>query len=181
MKNRKIIIKFLIRFFVTYFLLLGIYSLYLKQSQQSGDVFACDSITTTVANQTQKLAALFGYNTHIEQHESELSVKFFVGNNYAARIVEGCNSISVIILFLTFIIAFTGSLKATIFFGLLGSVIIYAVNVFRILVLSMLMYKYPEYKFFLHSLLFPGIIYGTTFILWIIWVNRFSHFKKIKK
>jgi len=30
-------------------------------------------------------------------------------------------------------------------------------------------------------LLFPGIIYGTTFILWIIWVNKFSHLKLLKK
>jgi exosortase family protein XrtF len=107
-------------------------------------------------------------------------MKFYVGNIYASRIVEGCNSVSVIILFLTFIIAFSGSLKATIIFGGIGSLIIYAANIFRILVLSMLMYKYPEYKYFLHSLLFPGIIYGTTFLLWIIWVNKFSNLKKVK-
>ena len=108
-------------------------------------------------------------------------MKFFVGDVYAARIVEGCNSVSIIILFLTFIIAFTGSLKATIIFGIVGSIIIYVVNLFRILILSLLMYKYPEYQYLLHSLLFPGIIYGTTFILWVIWVNKFSHLKFLKK
>jgi len=180
LKKRKIIIKFLVKFFVTYFLLLGIYSIYLKETQQKGDVFSCAPITEAVAFQTNKLAETLGYQTHVEQHESELSMKFYVGNIYASRIVEGCNSVSVIILFLTFIIAFSGSLKATIIFGGIGSLIIYAANIFRILVLSMLMYKYPEYKYFLHSLLFPGIIYGTTFLLWIIWVNKFSNLKKVK-
>ena len=181
MKNRKIIINFLIRFFVTYFLLLGAYSIYLKSTQQKGDVFSCDPLTKEVAYQTKKLGDILGYNTYTGQHESELRMKFFVGDVYASNIVEGCNSVSIIILFITFIIAFTGSLKATLIFGIVGSIIIYVVNLFRILILSLLMYKYPEYQYLLHSLLFPGIIYGTTFILWIIWVNKFSHLKFLKK
>jgi len=181
LKNRKIIINFLIRFFVTYFVLLAAYSIYLKQTQQKGDIFSCDPLTEEVAHQTHKLGKLFGFNTYTGQHESELSMKFFVGDVYAARIVEGCNSVSIIILFLTFIIAFTGTFKATVIFGIIGCIIIYVVNLFRILILSLLMYKYPEYQYLLHSLLFPGIIYGTTFILWIIWVNKFSHLKLLKK
>ena len=181
MKKRKIIIKFLIRFFVTYFLLLAVYNFYLKQTQQTGDVFSCAPITKTVAHQTHQLAKFLGYNTYTGQHDAELSMKFFVGDVYASRIVEGCNSISIIILFLAFIIAFSGNLKATIIYGIVGSLIIYIVNLFRILILSLLMFKYPEYQYFLHSLLFPGIIYGTTFLLWIIWVNKFSNLKRVKK
>ncbi len=181
MKKRKIIIKFLLKFFITYFLLLAVYSIFLKQTQQKGDVFSCDPMTETVAYQTDKLAKFLGYNTYTGQHESELSMKFFVGDVYASRVVEGCNSIGIIILFLTFIIAFSGSLKATIIYGIVGSIIIYVVNLFRILILSLLMFKYPDYQYFLHSLLFPGIIYGTTFILWIVWVNKFSNLKKVKK
>jgi len=181
LKKKRIIIKFLLKFFVTYFLLLAVYSIYLKQTQQKGDVFSCDPMTETVAYQTHKLAKFLGFNTYTGQHESELSMKFFVGDVYASRVVEGCNSISIIILFLTFIIAFSGSLKATILFGIVGTIVIYVVNIFRILILSLLMYKYPDYQYFLHSLLFPGIIYGTTFILWIVWVNKFSHLKKVKK
>ena len=180
MKRRKIIIKFLLKFFITYFLLLGIYSFYLKQTQQKEGVFSCAPITKTVALQTQQLAHFLGYKSKTFQHESELSMKFYVSDVYASRIVEGCNSISIIILFLTFIIAFSGSLKATLIYGVLGSIIIYIMNIIRILILSMLMYKYPEYQYFLHSLLFPAIIYGTTFLLWIVWVNKFSHLKKIK-
>ena len=180
MKKRKTIIKFLVKFFVAYFVLLGLYSIYLKQTQQKGDVFSCAPITKTVANHTQQLAEFLGYNTRIEDHEDELSIKFYVGNVYAARIVEGCNSISIIILFLAFIIAFSGGLKATIIFGAVGTFIIYSVNIVRVMILSMLMYKYPQYQEILHGLLFPAIIYGTVFLLWIIWVNKFSYLKKVK-
>ena len=161
--------------------MLTAYSYYLKQTEQKESVFSCDPITKTVAFQTDKLAKILGYNTYTGQHEAELSMKFFVGDVFASRIVEGCNSISIIILFLTFIIAFSGSIKATIIYGIIGTVIIYVVNLFRILILSLLMYKYPAYQYFLHSILFPGIIYGTIFILWIIWVNKFSNLKKVKK
>ena len=180
MKKRKTIIKFLVKFFVAYFVLLGLYSIYLKQTQQKGDVFSCAPITKTVANHTQQLSEFLGYNTRIEDHEDELSIKFYVGNIYAARIVEGCNSISIIILFLAFIIAFSGGLKATIIFGAVGTFIIYSVNIVRVMILSMLMYKYPQYQEILHGLLFPAIIYGTVFLLWIIWVNKFSYLKKVK-
>ena len=181
MKKRKIIIKFLLKFFITYFLLLAVYSIYLKQTQQKVDVFSCAPITKTVAFHTHELAKFLGIDTYTGQHESELSMKFFVGDVYALRIVEGCNSINVLILFLTFIIAFSGSLKATVIFGVIGSLVIYVVNLLRILMLGVLITKYPEYLYFMHGILFPAIIYGTTFILWIIWVNKFSNLKKVKK
>ena len=180
LKKRKTIIRFLIKFFVTYFLLVGIYSIYLKQTQQKGDVFSCSPITKTVAKHAQQFGEFFGYPVHVEQHESELSMKFFVGDAYIARVVEGCNAISVIILFLTFIIAFSGSIKATIIYAIVGTFFLYIVNVARVFILSMLMYKFPEYQDILHNLLFPAIIYGAVFLLWIIWVKRFSYLKKPK-
>lgn len=180
MKKRKTIIRFLAKFFIAYFILLGVYSIYLKQTQQKSPVFACSPITTTVAEHTEYVARLFGYPTSIQQSNDELSVIFFVGDIYAVPIVEGCNSISVIILFLSFIIAFAGSLKATVIFGIIGSLAIYIINILRILALSKLMYVYPEYQDILHNLFFPAIIYGAVFILWLIWVNKFSYLKKSK-
>jgi len=180
LKKRKIIIRFLLKFFITYFLLVGLYSLYLEKTQQKGGVFSCAPITKTVAKHSEQLGRFFGYPIRVEQHESELAMKFYIGDVYAARVVEGCNAISVIILFLTFIIAFSGSVKATVIYGIVGAVIIYIMNIARVLFLSILMHKYPEYQYFLHNLLFPAIIYGTTFVLWIVWVKRFSYLKKSK-
>ncbi len=180
MKKKKTIIRFLIKFFVTYFILVGIYSIYLKQTQQKGDVFSCEPITKTVAEHSKWFGELFGYEVRTEQHDSELSIKLIVNDVYIARVVEGCNAVSVIILFITFIIAFSGGIKATIIYGLFGSIFIYIVNIARVFILSMLMYKYPKYQDVLHDLLFPAVIYGAVFLLWIVWVRRFSHLKKQK-
>jgi exosortase family protein XrtF len=160
--------------------MLGIYSIYLKQTQQRSPIFSCSPITKTVAYHTEAVASLLGYPTVVQQTNDELSMMLFVGNVYAVPIVEGCNSISIIILFLSFIIAFAGSLKATILYGIFGIVSIYIINILRILALSKLMYVYPDYEDILHELFFPAIIYGTVFILWVIWVRKFSYLKKSK-
>ena len=131
-----------------------------------------------VADQTVSLLEFFGYSSGAYQHKKELSVKILIEGNYTSRVIEGCNSVSIIILFIAFIIAFAGSLKATIIYVLLGSLFIYIINVVRIAFLSVMIYKYPNQQEFLHNLVFPAIIYGTVFILWVIWVNKFSNYKR---
>ncbi|WP_299012568.1 exosortase family protein XrtF [uncultured Polaribacter sp.] len=176
-KHKKVVI-FLIRFFVTYALLFVIYATYLKNSQQKKPVFKTASVTTLVANQTVFLLDIFKLNANAIQHEKELSVKLLINNKYTARVIEGCNSISIIILFIAFIIAFAGSVKATIIYTLLGSAFIYGINVARIAFLSFMIYKYPNQQDLLHNLVFPAIIYGAVFLLWVIWVNKFSKYKE---
>jgi exosortase family protein XrtF len=59
---------------------------------------------------------LFNYETRVLQHEDEMSMKVILNGRYVARVIEGCNSVSIIILFLAFIVAFKGSLKKTLLF-----------------------------------------------------------------
>ncbi|KGL58627.1 exosortase family protein XrtF [Polaribacter sp. Hel1_85] len=178
MKKHKNIIIFLIKFFITYFLLVTIYDTYLQKSQQKDNVYKTSSITTAVANQTVKVLDVFGYRVDAVQNESEMSVKLIIEGKYTARVIEGCNSISLIILFVSFIIAFSGSIKATFLFSVFGSIFIYVVNVIRIAFLTVLIYKFPNQIGILHDLLFPAIIYGTVFLLWVVWVNKFSNYKR---
>ena len=78
-----------------------------------------------MAHHVQKMSNLLGYDAYVEQNTDELSMKFMLNGKYVSRIIEGCNSVSIIILFLAFIIAFSGSLKDTIWFGIFGSLLIY--------------------------------------------------------
>ena len=178
MHKNKAIIVFLVKFFTTYFVLFGAYSLYLSKTQQKGEVFSCSPITSTVAGHVNKVSRMLGYDTRIEQNTDELSIKFMINGDYASRIIEGCNSVSIIILFLAFIIAFSGGLRQTILFGIFGSLMIYVVNILRIIALSILYHQYPKYQTILHDLLFPSVIYGLVFVLWITWVKYFSNLQK---
>jgi len=178
LKKNKTIIVFLVKFFATYFILFGAYSFYLNKTQEKSDVFVCSPITGIVADHVYKVSEMLGYDAEIKQHTEELSIKFMLNGQYVSRIVEGCTSVSIIILFLAFIIAFSGSLRNTIWFGLFGSILIYVVNILRIIALSDLYHKFPKYQTALHDLLFPAIIYGLTFVLWITWVKYFSNLNK---
>lgn len=178
MKIQRNIVLFLAKFFATYILLFVLYSVYLQNTQEKGDVFSCSPITTTVAKQTSSVLNFVGYDTQFEQHDREMSVKLMLNGYYTSRVIEGCNSISIIILFLSFIIAFPGTIKATIWYSIFGIVVIYAINVLRIAFLTVMLYKYPKEQVLLHNIVFPAIIYGTTFLLWVLWVQKFS--KRLK-
>ncbi len=148
------------------------YKFYLDYANADGDP---DYLTHLVAQQTDVLLGNLGYDSVIEKHPDEPSMKLIINNKYVARVVEGCNSVSVIILFASFIIAFAGKLKTTFFYILAGSVFLYVVNLFRIVILSMGLYHYPWRSEELHTIVFPLIIYGMVFLLWMFWVNRFSN------
>ena len=105
-------------------------------------------------------------------------MRLFVNNEYLVRIIEGCNSVSVLILFISFIAAFHTDFKRTFLFAIAGSVLIYIFNLLRIVWLAIGIYHYPEYEELLHGTIFPAIIYGTVFLLWIIWVRIVSKKKK---
>lgn len=167
---------FLAKFFVTYLVLSILYAQYLNQfDAQHNQV---DGFTTSVANQTQKILSLFDANAHTESNDKEPSVKLIYNQKWVSRVIEGCNALSVMILFVSFIIAFTGKWKTTLLFILSGLLIIHVFNVLRIALLSMAVYHFPQHQDFLHSVVFPLFIYGVVFILWIIWVNKFSAYAK---
>lgn len=178
MKKYKRSIIFLLKFFLSYFLLFTVYSYYLNGSQQKQGQFECAPLTTSVANQTVNVLHFFGYKAEAIQHNEEMSVKILIDEVYLARVIEGCNSISIIILFASFIIAFPGPRKVALLYAVFGSLVIYGINILRIAILTVLLYKYPNQQGFLHNLLFPAIIYGTTFLLWVVWVRRFSNYNR---
>lgn len=172
MKSNKLIVIFLIKFFGTYLLLFLIYSFYLQKTQHKNDYFSCAPITKTVAKQSNFLLNKMGYEALIIQHPDELSMQQIINGYYISRVVEGCNSINIIILFCAFIIAFSKKIAPTALYILFGSLVIYVTNILRIVLINIALYKYPQYQTYLHDLLFPAIIYGVTFLLWFIWVLK---------
>jgi exosortase family protein XrtF len=152
----------------------------LFSTQEKETVFECAPITRVVGEQTVSVLTFFGYDAGLEQHNQELSMKLFLNDVYLARVIEGCNSLSVIILFIAFIIAFPGPLKKTFLYAIFGSLIIYGINILRISFLTVALGRFPAEKELLHNLVFPLIIYGLVFLLWVIWVNYFSNYKEVR-
>lgn len=174
--QHKVFFTFLLKFLVCYFVATLLYSFYLNQYHiQNNEV---DGITHFVAHQTKNILVFSGDNCEIIKHEFEPSYKVIYNSVYIARIVEGCNAMSVIILFASFIVAFSVTFKTTFLYVLFGGIFIFILNIIRISLLTIGLYNYPSYGTLLHDIVFPLFIYGVVFVLWILWVINFSYNNK---
>lgn len=166
------VIRFVVLFLGSYFLLAVLYALYLKWA--AGSVYFPDPVTHLVARQSAAVLESFGYSVQLMADSLQKGMLLTINNQYTVNIVEGCNAVSVIILFVAFVLSFAQQFKKTVLFLLAGAVLIYVVNILRIAFLVVALYKYPEYQDFLHSVIFPGIIYGMVVLLWMAWVWKLS-------
>ena len=163
---------FLGKFIVSYLILTFIYQSYLNRfDEKNAEV---DSFTQLVAEQSAAVLAWSDSKSYTMPHFTEPTVKLFYKGKYISRIIEGCNALSVIILFISFIIAFTGKFKNTIVFILFGGFLIHVLNIGRIALLCIGLYHFPQYEHLMHGVIFPLVIYGVVFLLWVIWVNKYS-------
>ncbi|QRM89289.1 exosortase family protein XrtF [Lacinutrix sp. WUR7] len=172
----KSVIRFIVTFLLVYAVLTVGYKFFLQFS--SGDKYYPDYMTNLVAKQSKEILNALDYRVVLLPHPNEASLKLIINEKYVARVIEGCNSVSIIILFISFIIAFASKFKTTAIYILAGSVLIYIANLVRIVILSIGLYHYPWRKDILHTVIFPAIIYGMVCLLWVIWVNGFSKTKK---
>ncbi len=176
-RKYKLVLRFIIIFLGSYFLFSSLYNGFLILYDTEDPV--PDPITQLVARQSAALMRGIGYESaEVMMHYTGLSMKLMVNDYFLAGIVEGCNSASIIILFLSFVLAFYGRTVSTLLYLFAGSVIIYAINIIRIVILAVSIYEYPQYSGFMHSVFFPLAIYGTVFILWLIWVRIYSRWSK---
>ena len=175
-KEYKPFLLFLAKFFLTYLLLTSLYQFYLSHFDTTK--FETDGFTNFVSQQVVQALSFVEDVVYLSPNTAEASVKIFYKDRWVVRIIEGCNVLSVIILFISFVIAFSGKWKQTLLFLLVGSLLIHFFNVFRIASLCLAIYHLPAYSKFLHDVVFPLVIYGLVFILWIVWVNKFSFYAK---
>ena len=167
MKDFKEILWVLLRFLGIWLLLFLLYQWYLNQF--SGNI---DGFTKIISDQSAFLLNLTGYETITKDFPSHETVQFYINGKVATRMVEGCNAVSVMIMFLAFVFAFYKGVK-TFYFAFAGIVLLYILNLFRIYVLNVIVVDFPALTKSAHDYFFPAIIYGGVVVLWLIWINKF--------
>ncbi len=175
MKELKPLLIILGRFLLTYLVLTIIYSLYLSPYTQTAD-----PITTYVAESAAWLMRLFGFNVELKHVPGENFVRFYLEGKYTSFINEGCNAVSVMIIFVSFIVAFFQKWGNTLLFIFGGLLVLFFSNIIRIGWLNYIFLTQPEFSKTAHDIVFPAIIYGMVLLLWFIWV-KFYVLKKVKK
>ena len=125
--------------------------------------------------------SLFTENIKMESHQFQPAVRLIYNDVYIARVVEGCNAISVMILFAAFIFAFSARWHKTILYIFIGIILLHVLNCIRIALLCFSLFHYKQYSTILHGTIFPLIIYGAVFVLWILWITNYSGYGKATK
>jgi exosortase family protein XrtF len=169
LKDFKPVLGILLRFVIIYLVLLFAYQFFLNSFKGEG----LDPYSRMIAEQVRKIQNAVGFSTQLYDDIPGEQVWFYVKEKYVTRMVEGCNAVSVIILFLAFIFAFYKGFK-TFLFVAAGFILLYVMNLLRIVGLNIVTRDYPAYSKMSHDYLFPAVIYGTVVILWLAWIKFFA-------
>lgn len=114
-----------------------------------------------------------GYKTFLTLNEHDFQVVGIDGSN-GVWIGSNCNAITLFTLFSVFIVAYPGRQKAKLWFIPAGILAIHLLNLLRVIALTLIAYYYPQFLSFNHTYTFTFLIYSFIFLLWMIWVQKFS-------
>lgn len=161
-----------VRFVITagflYFILYLIYQFIVKRY-----TFYDQKFIGTLIESADAVLKMLGYKTFKILQDKDFQVVGIDGSN-GVWVGSNCNAITLFSLFAVFVIAYPGNQKDKWWFIPSGIVAIHFLNVLRVSALAMIANSYPQYLNFNHTYTFTFLVYSFIFLLWIIWVNKFS-------
>lgn len=175
-ENLKPILFFIAKFFVTYIVLTVLYSYYLTPYLEVHKI--ADPFTKWTSDAVAWLMNQMGFVAESIQYKNETFMQFVLDGEEVSKVNEGCNSVSVMIIFVSFVVAFSQKIGQTGLYILVGLGLMLAANLSRIVLLNYIIRYMPSYAKSAHDYLFPAIIYGMVVVLWLAWVQFFVLKKK---
>jgi len=167
MKDQKSILFFLLKFIGLYIVLNTVYALWISSYNP-----APDPMTKIVTFQVVSIISLMEDGVEEEEALNSPNVSMRRNGKTIVSVYEGCNGLNVMFVFLSFIVAYTGTLRKTILFCGAGLVLIYLSNLLRVGLLYFIAEYYPNNLYFFHKYLFTGLLYALIFLLWYFWVRK---------
>lgn len=167
MKELKPALRFLGIFLGLYLGLNVVYGLWISSYGTTAD-----HATWLVSKQTSGILNLFGEETTLAPNPVLPSVSIMIGQRSALNVFEGCNSLNVMIVFISFVLAFGGNRKKLAWFIPLGLFLIYLINLVRVVGLFYVAEYWQSYFYYVHKYAFTGIIYLFVLFLWWIWIEK---------
>lgn len=139
---------------------------------------AADPMTRSVTEQTAALVSLMGYPSETRDVPGKATVAIVHNGSGVVSVYEGCNGVNVVLIFLSFLLAFGPYRKAMIGYAVAGLLLIHLANLSRIGLLFFVSLQFPNYLYFVHKYLFTASIYGLVLVLWMGWIRHFSQLKR---
>jgi exosortase family protein XrtF len=168
-KEFKPAFRFLFIFLGLYLVGNVLYGLFIESFSSSPD-----PVTEVVARQTAGILKAIGVPVTAVQNTQGPTIFLRNETKTILNIYEGCNGLNVMVVFLSFIVAFGGNYKKMAWFVPSGIIIIHIFNLTRITLLYFVAVSYQRYFYYIHKYIFTGILYVIVFILWYVWINRIA-------
>ncbi len=157
---------FLLKFAGVYVLGNLVYGLYIHSYYP-----LVDPITSFISSNTVSLLNFLEYDVTPVPDAHAPYVALLVGERTTISVFEGCNGVNVFIIYLAFILAFSGKRKDFYTFFFIGAITIHIANLARILLLFFVSENLQDYFYFMHKFVFTGVIYIVVFYMWYLWVR----------
>ena len=161
-------VKFILTSSLLYLFLYFVYQFVVKKY-----TFYDQKFIGSIINSVNFLVESLGYKTFTVLQDRDYQVIGIDGSN-GVWVGSNCNAITLFSLFSVFIIAYPGKTKTKLWFIPLGILLIHLLNIFRVVCLVFIAFYYPKFLNFNHTYTFTFFIYSVIFLLWIIWVNKYS-------
>ena len=167
LKNNKKAVLFVSKLIGIYLLFQFIYD-YVLSPYTEVDHWLINSIVST----SESIIQFLGYNLM----QTNGIYEYHLGIEGTSGVVIGnpCDGLSLFILYLAFILVFTGKWYVKLLFILPGILLIHMLNVLRIVALALIVRYYPDTLDFHHSYTFTLIVYAFIFALWAIRIKVFQ-------
>jgi exosortase family protein XrtF len=167
-------ILFLVKFFGLYLVGNLLYGAYVTDWYPRPD-----AMTTWVTHQSADvLNYVFGWEVEAYEHDTKPTTYIATASKAIVSVYEGCNGLNVLVVFLSFLLAFGPYKKTLLWFIPLGMIVIHVSNISRIVLLALVSERLPGFLYFTHKYLFTAFIYLFVFLLWIWWVMKLARPKE---
>lgn len=121
---------------------------------------------------------LSGFTTDRVYTEGETSIieasEIYHNDKLVLYIADACNGLELMILYIGFIICMPSKLSRKIIYIVLGILFIDIINILRCSGLIYLREYFHAYFDFAHHYLFKAIVYGATFLMWMVYSRKIS-------
>jgi exosortase family protein XrtF len=142
-----------------------LYGLYVEYFEPNAD-----PITSVVTRHVALILSVFHDGVTIGS-TIRTHIPMFLNDDRIINVFEGCNGVNVMIVYVSFLVAFSGTWKKFLYFLLAGAAIIYVMNLVRVALLFEVALNFPNQLYFFHKFLFTGIIYAVVFVIWYFWIK----------
>ncbi len=160
-KNKERIIRPEIRFVLIFLILIG--SFYLVY-YNTIDYFAF--LKTDIANVLSFTLSLVGIKTIVQGEDILLG-------SFSLRIVEECTALFASLIYVSCVLAYPANLKSKLIGIGFGVPVIQAVNIIRLVILSITGLYYPGIFEFVHTYIWQSIFIIFVIAVWLVWLERF--------